>query len=115
MSADTAAGAGKFPSAEAVAAAGLLRYQENAVVSRTLLKHPTASVTVFAFDSGQGLSEHTSPYDALVSVIEGEAEIRISGRPVQAKTGDLLWMPANQPHGLKALTPFKMILIMMRG
>jgi quercetin dioxygenase-like cupin family protein len=115
MGAETMPGAGKFPAAEAVAAAGLLQYQEEAVVSRTLLKYPTASVTVFAFDAGQGLSEHTSPYDALVSMIDGQAEIRIAGKSVQAKTGDLLWMPAGQAHGLKALTPFKMILIMMRG
>ena len=114
MSETSVATAGRIIPAEAIAAAGLLQYQEGAVVSRTLLKHPTASVTIFAFDAGQGLSEHTSPYDALVSLIEGEAEIRIAGKPVEARAGDLLWMPANQPHGLKAVTPFKMILIMMR-
>jgi len=85
------------------------------VVSRTLLKHPTASVTAFAFDAGQGLSEHTSPFDALVLMLEGEAEIHIASKPVPAKSGDLLWIPANQPHRLKATTPFKMILTLMPG
>jgi quercetin dioxygenase-like cupin family protein len=111
---DTVTG-GRIVPAEAIAAAGLLQYQGGAVVSRTLLKHPTASVTAFAFDRGQGLSEHTSPFDALVLMMEGEAEICIAGKPVPAKSGDLLWIPAYQPHGLKATTPFKMILMMMRG
>ena len=97
----------KIVPAEAVAAAGLLQYQEGAVVSRTLLKHPTASVTAFAFDTGQGLSEHTSPCDALVLILEGEAEIHIAAQSLPAKSGDLLWSPTNQPQGLKAITPFK--------
>jgi quercetin dioxygenase-like cupin family protein len=115
MSAADAVTAGRIIPAEAIAAAGLLQYQGGAVVSRTLLKHPTASVTVFAFDTGQGLSEHASPFDALVFMLEGKAEIHIAGKPVPAKSGDLLWIPANRPHGLKATTPFKMILTMMRG
>jgi len=115
MSAADTITSGKIVPAEAIAAAGLLQYQESAVVSRTLLKHLTASVTAFAFDAGQGLSEHTSPFDALVLMLEGEAEIHIAGKPLSAKSGDLLWIPANQPHGLKATAPFKMILTMMRG
>jgi quercetin dioxygenase-like cupin family protein len=107
--------AGKLPSAEAIGAAGILQYQENAVVSRTVLKEGVGSVTIFAFDEGQGLTEHTSPFDALVYLLEGEAEIRVAGKPIDAKAGDLIWMPANQPHGLKATTRFKMMLTMLRA
>jgi len=112
MSAKTAA---RLRPAEAHAAAGLLSYQEGAVVSRMLLKHAAGSVTLFAFDEGQGLSEHTSPFDALVLVLEGTAEIRVSGKAIQAKAGDLTLMPANEPHGLQATTRFKMMLTMMRS
>ena len=115
MSAADTVMAGRIVPAEAIAAAGLLQYQRGAVVSRTLLKHPTASVTAVAFDAGQGLSEHTSPFDALVLMLEGKTEIRIACKLVPAKSGDLVWIPANQPHGLKATAPFKMILMMMRG
>jgi quercetin dioxygenase-like cupin family protein len=101
--------------AEAHAVAALLNYQEGAVVSRMLLKHAAGSVTLFAFDEGQGLSEHTSPFDALVLLLEGAAEIRVSGKPIQAKAGDLVLMPANAPHGLQATTRFKMMLTMMRS
>jgi quercetin dioxygenase-like cupin family protein len=114
MSVETIAKAGKLPSAEAVAAAGILQYQEGAVVSRTVLKDGAGSVTLFAFDEGQGLTEHTSPFDALLFLLEGEAEIRVAGKPVNAKAGDLIWMPANQPHALKATTRFKMMLTMLR-
>jgi len=107
-------GAGKLPSAEAIEAAGILQYQEGAVVSRTVLKEGAGSVTIFAFDEGQGLTEHTSPFDALVYVLEGVAEIRVAGKPIDAKAGDLIWMPAHQPHGLKAVTRFKMMLTMLR-
>jgi quercetin dioxygenase-like cupin family protein len=112
MSATTAA---RLSPAEAHAAAGLLNYQEGAVVSRTLVKHAAGSVTLFAFDDGQGLSEHTSPFDALVLVLEGAAEIRVSGKPIQTKAGDLVLLPANEPHGLQATARFKMMLTMMRG
>jgi len=101
--------------AEAHAAAGLLNYQEGAVVSRMLLKHAAGSVTLFAFDEGQGLTEHTSPFDALVLLLEGSAEIRVSGKAIPAKEGDLVLMPANEPHGLQATTRFKMMLTMMRS
>ncbi len=114
MSTESAVKAGMLPSAEAVAAAEVLQYQEGAVVSRTVVKEGSGSVTLFAFDEGQGLTEHTSPFDALVYMLEGEAEISVAGKPIQAKAGDLIWMPANEPHGLKALRRFKMMLTMMR-
>ncbi|HUI52078.1 MAG TPA: cupin domain-containing protein [Terriglobales bacterium] len=115
MSVETIAKAGKLPSAEAIAAAEMLQYQEGAVVSRTILKEGAGSVTLFAFDEGQGLTEHTSPFDALVYLLDGEAEIRVAGKPIEAKKGDLIWMPANQPHALKATTRFKMMLTMLRA
>ena len=115
MAEQNAAKAGRLPSAEAIAAADLLQYQQGAVVSRILLKHAAGSVTLFAFDEEQGLTEHTSPFDALVLLLEGQAEIRISGKPIQAKAGDLLLMPANEAHGLQAVTKFKMMLTMMRS
>ena len=92
----------------------LLNYQEGSIVSRTLIDKKTGTVTLFAFDEGQGLSEHTAPFDALVHIIDGEAEITISGNALQVKGGEMLVMPANQPHALRALTRFKMILIMIR-
>ena len=114
MSAETVAKAGRLPSAEAIAAAGMLQYQEGSVVSRIVLKDGAGSVTLFAFDEGQGLAEHTSPFDALVFLLEGQAEIQVAGKLIDAKAGDLVWMPANQPHGLKAITRFKMMLTMLR-
>lgn len=92
-----------------------VNYQEGAVVSREILRKDTGTLTVFAFDEGQGLSEHTAPYDATVFIIEGEAEITISGKALTVKEGELIIMPANQPHSLKALKPFKMLLIMIRS
>jgi quercetin dioxygenase-like cupin family protein len=94
---------------------GLIVYQEGAVVSRTVIDKPAGTVTVFAFDKGQGLSEHTAPFDALVNVIDGEAEITISGRPLRVKKGEMLIMPANDPHALKAVTRFKMMLVMIKS
>jgi len=93
----------------------LVGYQEGAVVSRTLINQKTGTVTLFAFDAGQELSEHTAPYDALVQVLDGETEITISGQPYHLKAGDLIIMPANQPHAVKALTKFKMMLTMIRS
>jgi len=115
MSEPSATLAIRLSPAEAHSAAGLLNYQEGAVVSRILLKHAGGSVTVFAFDEGQGLSEHTSPFDALVFLLEGTAEIRVSGKAIQAKAGDLVLMPANEPHGLQATKRFKMMLTMQRS
>jgi quercetin dioxygenase-like cupin family protein len=94
---------------------GSIEYQNGAVVSRTILKHDSGSVTLFAFDAGQGLSEHTTPHEALVQIVEGEAEITISGKANRVKKGDMLRMPAGEPHALKAVTRFKMILTMIRN
>jgi quercetin dioxygenase-like cupin family protein len=92
----------------------LVAYQSGAVVSRTLLEAEGGTVTAFAFDEGQGLSEHTTPYDASVIVVEGEVEIKISGLLHTLKEGEMIIMPANKPHALKALTKFKMILTMLK-
>lgn len=101
--------------AEAIPLVDLVSYQAGAVVSRVILSRETGNVTLFAFDQGQGLSEHTAPFDALVDVLEGEAEIVISGKQLRAKTGEIVLMPAHQPHALRAITQFKMVLIMIRS
>jgi quercetin dioxygenase-like cupin family protein len=93
----------------------LVGYQEGAVVSRTLVNQRTGTVTLFAFDAGQELSEHTAPYDALVQVLDGETEITIAGQPYHLQVGDSIIMPANDPHAVKALTRFKMLLTMVRS
>jgi quercetin dioxygenase-like cupin family protein len=95
--------------------ADLVTGQEGAVVSREIIKKASGNVTVFAFDEGQGLSEHTAPFDALVQVLEGEVEITISGKPRGVKAGEAILMPAHEPHALKALTRFKMVLTMIRS
>ena len=95
-------------------AAGLVEVQPGGVVSRTIVKKKTGTVTAFAFDADEGLSEHSTPYDALVLDLEGDAEITISGVPHRVKTGDILRLPAGEPHAVKAITPFKMMLIMIR-
>lgn len=93
----------------------LVGYQEGSVVSRTIVKKETGTVTLFAFDKGQELSEHTAPFDALAYILDGEAEIIISGKSLYPKKGEMVIMPANQPHALKALKQFKMLLIMIRS
>ncbi|MBW2011478.1 MAG: cupin domain-containing protein [Deltaproteobacteria bacterium] len=93
----------------------LVNYQEGSVVSKTLIKKQTGTVTLFAFDQEQGLSEHTAPFDAMVCVLDGEVEIRISGNPVVLKQGEMIIMPANKPHALKAVTKFKMMLTMIKN
>lgn len=93
----------------------LVDYQDDAVVSRTLVKKTTGTITVFAFDRGQDLSEHTVPYDALVQLLDGEAEIKIAGTPHNLTKGDVLIMPANKPHAVKAFKRFKMVLTMIRS
>ena len=95
--------------------AGLVGYQEGSVVSRTIVDAKTGTVTFFAFDKGQGLSEHTTPFDALVYLLDGEAEIAISGRTHRVKEGEMLIMPANEPHALQAVERFKMLLVMIRS
>ena len=93
----------------------LLDYQEGAVVSRTLIQKKTGTVTLFAFDKGQGLSEHTAPFEALVYLLDGEGEITISGKKHCVQAGEMILMPADEPHSLHALQPFKMVLIMLRS
>ena len=95
--------------------ADLIQYQTGSVVSRTLIDKPAGTITLFAFDKDQGLSEHTAPYDALVHIIEGEAEVTISGKPLRLKQGEITIMPANEPHALTAVTRFKMLLTMIRS
>lgn len=90
-------------------------YAAGAVVSRTLLDKKAGTLTVFAFDEGQGLSEHTAPYDATVQILDGEAQLVIGGKPIDVKPGELVIMPANVPHEVRALKRFKMLLIMIRG
>ena len=93
----------------------LVSYQTGSVVSRTIIDKKTGTCTLFAFDAGQGLSEHTAPFDALVQVLDGEAEITISGKPFNLKNGDMIIMPADKPHALKAVKRFKMMLVMIKN
>jgi quercetin dioxygenase-like cupin family protein len=92
----------------------LVNYQDGSVVSREIIGKKTGTVTLFSFTKRQGLSEHTAPFDALVYILDGEAEVTISGKPLRLKEGELVIMPANKPHALKAIERFKMILIMIR-
>jgi|SRR5512137_574626 quercetin dioxygenase-like cupin family protein len=103
------------PASQVLPVADLIAYQDGAVVSRQIVKAEGGNVTLFAFDLGQELSEHTAPFDALVHVLDGEAEIRISGKPFILKAGEAIVMPANEPHALKALKKFKMLLTMIRA
>lgn len=93
----------------------LIDYQEGAVVSKTVIKKETGAVTLFSFDKGQGLSEHTAPFDAIAHIVEGEAQIVIDGNQYAVKAGEIIMMPANHPHAVKAVTPFKMLLIMVKS
>ena len=98
-----------------LSASALVTYQRGTVVSRTLVRKPAGTVTAFAFDAGEGLSEHTAPFDALALNLEGEGEISIAGTAHHLSTGQLLKLPAEVPHAVKALTPFKMLLVMIRA
>ena len=102
------------PKSEVLHLADLVTYQEGSVVSRQITKAEAGNVTLFAFDQDQELSEHTAPFDALVHVLEGEAEIRISGQPFNLKMGDAIIMPADEPHAVTASRKFKMLLTMIR-
>ncbi|ACH37440.1 MULTISPECIES: cupin domain-containing protein [Citrifermentans] len=93
----------------------LAGYQDGAVVSRTVIDKPVGTITAFAFDAGEGLSEHTAPYDAFVQVLDGEAEINIDGTAHNVAAGEIIIMPANKPHSLRAVKPFKMLLVMIRA
>ena len=101
--------------AEAQLLIGLVNYQDESVVSRVILKREKGNVTIFAFDEGQGLSEHTSPFDALVQAVEGEADVTVAGKPIALKTGDVVLLPAEKPHAVKATSRFKMVLTMIRA
>jgi quercetin dioxygenase-like cupin family protein len=105
----------RFPVGEVAKAAELVNYQDGSIVSRQIVKKPTGNVTIFAFDEGQGLSEHTAPFDALLHVLEGEVEISVAGRTHCLHCGEMILLPAQQPHALKALKRFKMILTMVRS
>lgn len=107
--------AGALPPAEPVALAALVDYAPGAVVSRALVQSKPGSVTLFAFDAGQGLSEHTTPYDAHVLVLDGECHLTIGGREVPARVGEIVRMPAGVPHSVEARGQMKMLLLMIRG
>ena len=92
----------------------LAAYQDHSVVSREIIRKPAGTMTVFAFDQGEGLSEHTAPFDAVVFLLEGEAEITIDHKPYSVKEGEMIIMPAHKPHALKAMTKFKMLLVMIK-
>ncbi|NQT46284.1 MAG: cupin domain-containing protein [Candidatus Omnitrophica bacterium] len=92
-----------------------VKYQDNAIVSSEILKKDTGTITVFAFDKGQGLSEHTAPFDASVYILDGEAEVTIAGESLKVKSGEMIIMPANKPHALLAKDKFKMLLIMVKN
>lgn len=93
----------------------IIEYQEGSIVSRTIIDKVTGTLTLFAFDVGQGLSEHTAPFDALVYLLDGEAEVIISGKPFHLKEGNVVIMPANEPHALRAIKKFKMMLVMIKS
>jgi quercetin dioxygenase-like cupin family protein len=100
---------------EVLTMTSLVAYQDGSVVSRTMIDKQVGTITAFAFDAGQGLSEHTAPYDAFVQILDGEAEITIAGEPQHLVAGQMIIMPANKPHALKAVKPFKMLLVMIRA
>jgi|SRR5665213_92920 len=115
MKSETSSKPKKLLGDEVAKAVELLNYQNGSLVAREIFKMPTGSVTLFAFDEGQGLREHTVPFDALVHVLEGETEISIAGQPHRLQGGEMILLPANQPHALKALKRFKMILTKIRS
>ena len=102
------------PKSQVLHMTDLASYQEGSVVSRQIIKEDAGNITLFAFDEGQELSEHTAPFDAVVHVLDGEVDVRISGVTHNLKAGDAIIMPADEPHALKAVTKFKMLLTMIR-
>jgi quercetin dioxygenase-like cupin family protein len=115
MSAERADGLKGMAEAQVLELAALVNYQGGSVVSRTLVARATGTVTLFAFSEGQGLSEHTAPFDALVQLLEGEAEIMVEGKVLAVKSGGAVLLPANRPHAVKAVKAFKMLLTMIRS
>jgi quercetin dioxygenase-like cupin family protein len=103
------------PGAHVMHLTEMAAYQDGAIVSRQITKAPAGNVTLFAFDAGQELSEHTAPFDALVHVLDGEAEVTIAGQVFRLRAGDALVLPAGQPHAVKAIARFKMLLTMIRA
>ncbi len=101
-------------SSKAIRLSDLINYQSESIVSRTLIDKETGTITIFAFDENQGLSEHTAPFDALVYNLDGEAEVTISGNKIILKKGEITIMPANKPHSIKAISRFKMLLTMIK-
>ena len=99
----------------ALALGDMVDYQDGSVVSRTIIDKPTGTVTLFSFDEGQGLSEHTAPFDAMVNVLDGEAEVSIAGEPHTVGAGEMIIMPADRPHALRANQRFKMLLVLVRS
>ncbi len=114
MSSNGKSDSGEFPSAEAVELCDMVSYQNGSIVSRTMIKKKSGSLTLFAFDAGQSLSEHTAPYQAFVQVIDGEVELIIDGESIVAEKGKTVLMPADIPHAVHAHERFKMLLIMIR-
>ena len=100
---------------EIVNLSAALEYQDGSVISRVLLKNAGGTITLFAFDAGEGLSEHKTPYDAFVTIVEGEARIRIADQDHSLSAGDSLLLPANIPHAVDAVTKFKMLLVMIKA
>ena len=111
---DETAGKSGIESSRAFDLTQLVEYGEGSVVSRTLIENNAGTVTLFAFDAGQGLSEHTAPYDALVQIVDGAAEFTIGGDVCKLESGQIVLMPANIPHGVRATSRFKMLLTMLR-
>jgi len=109
------ANADQLPRADAIDLAAAVQYADGSIVSRTVAENEAGTLTLFAFEAGQGLSEHSTPFDAFVQILDGEAELIIGGKTVQAKAGQLVVMPANVPHAVKATKRFKMLLIMLRA
>lgn len=100
---------------KAVALTGMVNYQAGSIVSKEIIRNDAGTVSLFAFDKGQGLSEHTAPFDALVNIIDGAAEVKIADEPFIVKAGEMILMPANKPHSLKANERFKMLLVLIKG
>jgi len=109
------ANSGAIDAAAALTLTELVQYAAGSVVSRTLVKKPQGTLTLFAFDDGQGLSEHSAPYDAYVTILDGRARLTIGGRPVEAEAGQIVLMPADVPHAIDAVGRFKMMLTMIRS
>ena len=105
----------EIPVAQPVSLADLVNYQEGSIVSRVLVGREAGTITLFAFDEEQALSEHTAPFDALVQMLDGEMEISIDRKPLSVRTGSVVLMPANHPHALRAVTKSKMLLTMIRS